>query len=206
MRTTEQTITFKEMPVKQTIPYSDGIFSITFTCTNWLPLIEKINGYDLVYGWFDHLKGKGHYIIGYVIMPNHVHAVIGFRNTGKSINTIVGNGKRFMAYSIIERLKKNGESSLLQLLEDKVEKSRKSKNKQHNVWELSFDWKHCISEAFIFQKLQYFHDNPCRGKWNLSNSPVNYLHSSAKFYLTGEQGIYPVTSYAYVIGEVDLRK
>ena len=34
-------------------------------------------------------------------MPNHLHALIAFRNTGQSINTIVGNGKRFMAYEII---------------------------------------------------------------------------------------------------------
>ncbi|WP_144888683.1 hypothetical protein [Lacibacter cauensis] len=58
------------MPVKTSIPFTDGIFSITFTCTNWLPLIEIVNGYDIVYNWFDHLKSNGHYITGYVIMPN----------------------------------------------------------------------------------------------------------------------------------------
>jgi hypothetical protein len=29
-------------------------------------------------------------------MPDHIHALIAFRNTGQSINTIVGNGKRFI--------------------------------------------------------------------------------------------------------------
>jgi hypothetical protein len=81
------------MPVKQTIPYNYGIFFITTTCHNWLPLIEQTNGYDAVYKWFDHLKGKGHFIIGYIIMPNHLHALIAFQNTGKSINTIISNGK-----------------------------------------------------------------------------------------------------------------
>ncbi len=92
------------MPVNNTIPFSEGIFSITFTCARWLPLIEMVNGYDIVYKWFDHLTSKGHFISGYVIMPNHVHVLIGFRNVGQSINTIVGNGKRFMAYEIIRRL------------------------------------------------------------------------------------------------------
>jgi len=36
------------------------------------------NGYDAVYSWFDHLKSKGHYITGYVIMPNHLHVLIAF--------------------------------------------------------------------------------------------------------------------------------
>jgi hypothetical protein len=40
------------------------------------------------------LEKSGHYIIGYSIMPNHVHAVIAFHNTGKTINSIAGNGKK----------------------------------------------------------------------------------------------------------------
>lgn len=37
-------------------------------------------------------------IIGYVIMPNHIHVLIDFIKTHQTINTIIGNGKRFMAY------------------------------------------------------------------------------------------------------------
>jgi REP element-mobilizing transposase RayT len=53
---------------------------------------------------FDVLKKNGHYITGYFIMPNHVHATIAFRKTKKSINKIVGDGKRFIGYEIIGRL------------------------------------------------------------------------------------------------------
>ena len=84
------------MPVKRTIPHNSGMFFITFTCHQWLPLIDKTNGYDIIYNWFDHLKRKEHFINGYVIMPNHVHALISFVDTKQSINTIIGNGKRFM--------------------------------------------------------------------------------------------------------------
>jgi REP element-mobilizing transposase RayT len=183
------------MPVKQTIPYNSGIFFITFTCHQWLPLIDKTNGYDIVYNWFDHLKGKGHYINGYVIMPNHVHALISFIDTKQSINTIIGNGKRFMAYEIIERLKANNETQLLEQLANKVETARKQNKKQHEVWELSFDWKDCRSNGFIYQKLDYMHSNPMVKKWTLCNNPIEYIHSSAKFYITGEQGFYPVTNF-----------
>ena len=187
------------MPTKQTIPYSFGTFFITFTCYQWLALIEKTKGYDIVYNWFDYLKNKGHYINGHVIMPNHVHSLISFVETRQNINTIVGNGKRFMAYEIIERLKENRETTLLFKLEQSIEAKRKQRNKQHNCWELSFDWKDCRSKKFIDQKLNYIHNNPCRGKWNLCNSPDEYLHSSAKFYLTGSQGFYPVTH----VGEIE---
>ena len=183
------------MPVKQTIPYSFGTFFITFTCHQWLPLIDKVKGYDIIYNWFNHLKNNGHYINGYVIMHNHVHVIISFIETDQIINNIIGNGKRFMAYEIIKRLHQNRETGLLEQLSNHVEAARKANKKQHEVWELSFDWKECRSWEYINQKLDYIHDNPCSNKWNLCNNPVEYLHSSAKFYIAGEQGVYPVTNF-----------
>jgi hypothetical protein len=99
------------MPVRKVITEKDGVYFITFTCINWLPLFEISNAYDLVYKWFNHLKKAGNYIVGYVIMPNHVLALIALSNTGKSINTMVSNGKRFMAYDVIKRLKEQKQKS-----------------------------------------------------------------------------------------------
>ena len=127
-------------------------------------------------------------------MPNHVHVLISFIQTSQSINTIIGNGKRFMAYEIIKRLETNNHTELLQLLSNNVEAKRKANKKLHEVWELSFDWKECNSRKFITQKLNYIHDNPCVKKWALCKSPVEYPHSSARFYITGEHGIYPITN------------
>jgi hypothetical protein len=36
-------------------------------------------------------------------MPNHLHALIDFGVSERNINTIVSNGKRFMAYEIVKR-------------------------------------------------------------------------------------------------------
>ena len=192
------------MPIKQNIPFNSGTFFVTFTCYQWVHLIDKAAGYDIVYNWFDHLKSKGHYINGYVIMPNHVHALISFVNTGQNINTIVGNGKRFMAYSLVEKLEQTGEMDLLSMLSSNIESKRKENKKQHNVWELSFDWKICMSKEFTWQKLDYIHNNPCVGKWQLAENPIEYIHSSAKYYLTGEQGIYPVTNFMEML-DVDFK-
>lgn len=191
------------MPVKRQITEPDGVYFITFTCYQWLPLIAQTNSYDLVYNWFDHLKSKGHYVTGYVIMPNHVHALIGFRNTGQSINTIVGNGKRFIAYEIINRLKQQKENKLLHQLHLSVEAKDLERNKKHEVWEDSFDWKECRTNKYMQQKLDYIHENPCKGKWNLSAAPVDYEHSSARFYITGEHAAYPVTNYCE-LADIDL--
>ena len=39
------------------------------------------------------------------------------------------------------------------------------------------------------------HHNPMVKKWALCNNPFEYVHSSAKFYITGDQGFYPVTNF-----------
>ena len=126
-------------------------------------------------------------------MPNHLHVLIDFGISTKSINTIVSNGKRFMAYEIVKRLKKQNNAEILLRLSEAVTKSDKDKGKPHQVFERSFDCKEITSQYFYTQKLSYIHNNPCSGAWKLVENPVDNVHSSAKFYLTGEQGIYLIT-------------
>jgi len=197
------------MPVRKAISETDGVYFITFTCACWLKLFTITNSFHIVYNWFDVLKENGHHIIGYVIMPNHVHAVIAFRNTGKSINSIIANGKRFMAYDLVKALKAQGEHAVLKQMEAWVNNTQKADNKQHEVFEPSFDWKHCRTEKFIEQKLNYpprrtgIHNNPCVA--GLSTLPEEYKHSSARFYIAGEQGVYTVTSFME-LRDIDLTK
>jgi REP element-mobilizing transposase RayT len=137
------------MSVRRQISEKEGIYFITFTCYNWMPLIEIVNGYDIIYKQFDYLKSCGHYIVGYTIMPNHAHAVIAFRNTGKSINSIMGNMKRFMAYEIVERLAKQNRKDILQKLAGGVNAADKKKGQLHQVFEPSFDAKDYYNDKNI---------------------------------------------------------
>src|SRR5579871_3695262 len=92
----------------------EAVWSITFTCYEWISLFEITNGYDLVYDWFNYLRNKKiAEVIAYVIMPNHVHAIIQLIEPDNSLNKIVSNGKRFIAYAIIDRLEKAGHRKIL---------------------------------------------------------------------------------------------
>lgn len=182
------------MPVRRDIPYQEGLFFITFTCYRWLPLIELTNSYDLVYGWFDYLQKQNHRIAGYVVMPNHLHVLIDFSATTKKINTIIGDGKRFMAYEIIKRLEAKAQTDVLMTLKKGVAVKGKEKGKLHEVWEESFDWKICETAEFAYQKLIYVHNNPCSGKWKLVEDITRYEHSSARYYITGKHAGYVVTN------------
>ena len=180
------------MTVRFKQPFNNGVYFITLTCYNWLPLFQTTNSYHLVYTWFNYLKEKGNHIIGYVIMPNPLHAVIAFRNTGQSINTRVGNGKRFLAYGIIEQLTQQNNTGILNQLKAGVNNTDKKRGKLHQVFQPSFDCKECISDSMLTTKLQYIHNNPCTGKWNLAEHPSAYEHSSAGFYYDGKHTAYEV--------------
>lgn len=178
------------MAVRTGIEQTQGAYFITFTCQNWLPLFEITNSYDAVYKWFDYLKDKGHIVKGYVIMPNHVHLLIEFSASIKNINTIVSNGKRFIAYEIVKRLQSQQNTTILLKLAEAVTSSDKERGKIHQVFERSFDCKEITNQHFFLQKLAYIHNNPCSGIWNLVSSPIDYKHSSAKYYMDGKQGVY----------------
>lgn len=189
------------MSVRKKIQEPNGVFFITFTCARWLHLFSLTDGYDAVYKWFDYLKMRGHYIIGYVIMSNHVHVMIGFRTSYTSINTIVSNGKRFMAYELVKRLEMQNKKEMLELLASYVTKTERLQKQKHIVFQPSFDWKECYSLPFMKQKVDYMHLNPCKA--SLVKMPEDYAHSSAKYYYTGEQGVYPVITYME-LQDVDL--
>lgn len=178
------------MAVRTLIDNPEGIYFVTFTCHHWLPLFEITKGFDTVYKWFEYLKSKDHNVKAYVIMPNHLHVLIDFKNTSKSINTIVSDGKRFIAYEIVRRLKEQNGKDVLSKLSEAVNVSDKKRGKLHQVFDRSFDCKPITSQHFFMQKLEYIHNNPCSGVWKLTESPIDYIHSSARFYNTGEQGLY----------------
>jgi REP element-mobilizing transposase RayT len=172
----------------------EGIYFITFTCNGWKPLIELSQGFDAVYNFFTALAAQKHTLLAYVIMPNHLHLLLHYSG-GKSLNNVIGNGKRFMAYEIVSLLEQKGEADMLQILRADVKDKDRGRGKKHEVWKAGFDVKECRTEEFILQKLIYIHENPVSGKWKLCKTSLDYLHSSARFYFNGQQRLFAVKDY-----------
>ncbi|CAN5734625.1 hypothetical protein BH10BAC2_BH10BAC2_16450 [soil metagenome] len=157
--------------IKRNHTESGRIYFCTFTCLNWLYLFHIANAYDEVYKWFKVLQQYENEIAGFVIMPNHVHVLVYIKNEQQSINTLLANGKRFMAYEIIKRLEKMGDVGTLAILEKAVTHAERMRNKKHRVFEISSDIKACYTEKFIEQKLNYIHYNLLQEKWKLATLP-----------------------------------
>lgn len=69
-------------------------------------MFDEASAYGAVYNWFGHLQKDGCEILGYVIMPNHLHCLLFPARADKSLNKLVSEGKRFMSYAIVNGLKK----------------------------------------------------------------------------------------------------
>ena len=160
-----------------------------------MSLIEITNSYDFIYRRMKKLIENGNQIIGYVIMPNHIHFTLFIPENGKNIKSIIGEEKRMLAYHIVHELKKLNRNDLLKKLSDGVKEWEKKRGKLHQVFTYSFEAKQIHSDKFHEQKLIYMHNNPLKGKWNLAKTPEDYEHSSAAFYFSGKPGRVKVTHY-----------
>ena len=183
------------MPTHHSWGREAGHYFCTFTCWEWLPLIAVTGLYDKLYAWMDLVTAKGCAITGHVLMPNHVHLLVVVPES-LSINTVLSNAKRFLAYDVIARLERTDRHDLLSRLSAGLTPGDEARAQQHRVWRTSSDIKSCESEAFLLQKLDYIHANPVSGKWSLVEDAHDYPHSSAGFYHRGERGAAPVRHYA----------
>jgi putative transposase len=171
-----------------------SLYYVTFTCRHWLPLFELVNGYDLVYNWFNFPK-ENHSIKtnAYVIMPNHVHCILFFPTDQYDLSKIVANGKRFIAYEVIQRLKDKQSHNVLLQLQEGLSDKQLDKGQHHKVFEDSFDAKPVYHRQFLIQKVKYIHLNPVSGKWKLAAHWEDYQYSSATFYVKNiVEGFAPV--------------
>ena len=66
-------------------------------------------------------------------MPCHVHAILAFSNTGKTINAVVSNGKRCIAYDLVHGLEKQNKSLILSELTATLKNTERKERKLHKV-------------------------------------------------------------------------
>jgi hypothetical protein len=110
-----------------------------------LPLFEIANIYHYLPFWFEKLKEKGVQLVGYIIMPNHLHLILYVESKSESLNQALAESKRFLAYEIIKRLKASKNNELIQTLKEGVQPNERVKGKKHQIFRLSLDAKE-ISE------------------------------------------------------------
>jgi len=108
---------------------------------------------------------------GFVIMPNHVHALL-FGETEFQISRFIQVWKKTSSY----RLKR--------FYAQEIRQYRELCPENCPIWQAGFYDFNIESDEKIVEKLEYMHNNPV--KTQLAPTPVAWAWSSARFYECGE--------------------
>ncbi len=127
-------------------------------------------------------------ILGYVIMPNHIHLIVFFEEDNH-LSAYMRDFKKYTSTRIRQRLGLiAGEVAL-----DEIRVNQPGRAFQ--VWEDRFDDVYLEDKKLLEVKLDYIHSNPLQAHWNLVTYPEDYPYSSSKFYETGVQNGLNVRDY-----------
>ncbi len=112
-------------------------------------------------------------VLGYVVMPEHVHAVV-LPPLNGCLGNIVGEIKRLSAREILRYLR-SIDSPLIRELE-----VFRNGQKRHVVWKRRCYDRNCRTTAEMWNAVRYCHDNPVRR--GLVDSPTDWRWSSYRWY------------------------
>jgi putative transposase len=138
----------------------------------------------VIAGSCNYMQAQGWLVIyGYVIMPNHIHLIVQCQPEHPLMD-VMRDFKKFTSKQIIAQLTTDGNDRALDYLRSAV---RRPGKQAYAVWEDEYRAKDVTSPDFLWQKLEYIHNNPVQPRWHLVETPEEYGWSSARFYLSGQQ-------------------
>jgi len=151
---------------------------ITVTCLNWKPLLIKDRFKQIIISSLHFLSAEKRVsIFAFVIMPNHMHLiwqVLGAHNP----KDVQRDFLKYTAQHILKELRNDRSPVYDELLVQGSDRKRQ-------VWERNSKCIPVWSGKFIWQKINYIHQNPVRA--GLCQCPEEYEFSSAKFYYHGDR-------------------
>jgi REP element-mobilizing transposase RayT len=161
------------------------LYFLTATILGWRQLFIEPAYAHIVLDSLDwHRRNDRWSLYAYVLMPNHLHAIVKPAST-QTISSVLQSFGSFTAHAILARLKDEQDQDLLDFF---AQRKDKDASKQHQIWQ-PVQPKNVYSVAFLREKLEYTHNNPVAKGWHLVDDRAEYPYSSACFY---ERGVTPV--------------
>jgi putative transposase len=152
------------------------IYFWTATIHKWLHLLSSDSNKQLIIDYLKKLSDEGLIsVYAFVIMPNHIH-LIWQQNKLNGKETPKGSLLKYTGHEFLKILKAESKSYLYEV---------NAANKKHEIWQRDSLGIEIYSVKVAKQKLEYIHNNPVNGKWQLANDFLSYHYSSARFYETG---------------------
>ncbi len=155
--------------------YLHRVYFWTSTIINWQMLLTPDKYKQFIVDSLKHLvKTQKITVYAFVIMPNHIHLVWRLEAmNGKEAPH--ASFHKFTAHVLIQDLKDYFPHLLKHY---RVEE----KDRTHRVWQRDALAVLIDSRKKAEQTINYIHNNPMAGRWNLSDTPEDYYWSSASYY------------------------
>ncbi|MFT5581088.1 MAG: REP element-mobilizing transposase RayT [Psychromonas sp.] len=169
---------------KATLP--GKAYFITITTVNWVDLFTRLEQRMVIVDALNYCTDhKGLEINAYCIMPSHLHLICRAQDDEELVFNIIRDFKKFTSKKIIETILNKKESRREWLLEMFQKSCQHLKRNQHfKVWQNGYHALWLESEKFVYQKLNYIHNNPVKDK--IVECPWEYVFSSAQNYADKE--------------------
>ena len=151
---------------------------ITTSCYRRLPLLGSARNRDLLLRVLEQVRRRYRFVVlGYVVMPEHVHLLISEPQRGNP-SGVMKALKQGFARRLLFRCRRTRDSKQMSLWQAPVERGR--------IWQPRFYDFVVFSEHKRVEKLRYMHRNPV--KRGLVQEPQQWAWSSFRHYAYGEVG------------------
>ncbi len=145
---------------------------ITFSCCKRRRLLDDEMAMRIVIGILgSQLAKKNGKCAGFVIMPDHVHSIVRFRQQNQ-LSNFIQQWKRLSSFKLRRKMK-NYQLPYVRYL-----------GKSDPIWQPKYYSLNIHSPEKLKEKLEYMHANPVRA--GLADTPEAWAFSSARHYLLGK--------------------
>ncbi|HEY6437645.1 MAG TPA: transposase [Ignavibacteriaceae bacterium] len=137
-----------------------AIHFITFAVVEWVDVFTRKEYRDIVLESIRYCQAeKGLLLHCWCIMSNHLHLIVSAKNS--DLSDILWDFKKFTSKQIIKAIEENrGESRKERMLRIfREEGEGNSRNKSYQFWRQDNQPQELYSPAFVFQKMNYVHNN-----------------------------------------------
>jgi len=132
-------------------------------------------------------KEKQMKLFVFVIMPNHIHFIAQFTSR-YPLSSVIRDFKKYTSRQIYHHFSVGHNNGVLEILMKEGQRVKQ----EYKVWEDGYDARDIFSTAFLQQKMDYIHNNPCQPRWELAARPEEYSWSTAGFCIAGTPCIIPI--------------
>ena len=157
----------------------EGLHYVTFQIVEWVDIFTRKVYRDIIIDSLRYCQqNKELEIYAFVVMSNHVHLLL--RSGIGKLSDTIREFKSYTAKQILLTIEQESESRcdwMLNLFEFAAKKHKR--NEKYQVWTHENHPELIYSDKFLFQKMNYIHENPVRA--GIVENPEDYLYSSARY-------------------------